>query len=107
MVVNGLNGPVAGAFAMFGSSRPGRATREELAGVCCGGRTGGHGHCINGEPGSNLCNSVQRLHVPCPSDPIFVRKSAIDKAVHKSSSGYCKWSEGRQPSAPERRMVRF
>ena len=58
--------------------------REELAGACHreGGRShckGKKGHCTAGERGSNLCNSVERLHVPCPSDAIFVRKSAIDR----------------------------
>jgi hypothetical protein len=66
---------------MFGSSQPRRGHREELAGVRRSRHIGGRKQCTAGERGSNLCNSVQRLHVPCPSDPFFVRKLTNDATV--------------------------
>src|SRR5688572_29044648 len=92
MVVNGLSDPLMGSVSCSALPGPAWATREELAGVCrrhergagdCKGNAGdckgNAGHCTAGERGSNPSNSVQRLHVPCPSDAIFVRKSAIDR----------------------------
>ena len=104
VVVNGLSGPIR-AGLVFGSSRPDRAQREELTGLCRR-HEGGRDHCTAGERGSNPDNSEQRPHIPCPSDAIFVRKSAIDRPFINPPQGIVNGARGANLRLQSGHMVR-